>query len=83
MSIRKAAIQYSVPKSTLSDRTTGKIVEGAKWGRESIIQRSTEQDMIDVAKDRADMGVGFSKSNFLRFASTVAQKDGKGFKNGK
>jgi hypothetical protein len=39
--------------------------------------------MIDVAKDRADMGVGFSKSNFLRFASTVAQKDGKGFKNGK
>lgn len=33
MSIRTAAIQYSVPKSTLSDRTTGKIAEGAKWGR--------------------------------------------------
>jgi hypothetical protein len=83
MSIRKAAIQYSVPKSTLSDRTTGKIAEGAKWGRESFIQRSTEQEMIDAAKDRADMGVGFSKSNFLHFASTVAQKDSKGFKNGK
>jgi hypothetical protein len=39
--------------------------------------------MIDAAKDRADMGVGFSKSNFLHFASTIAQKDSKGFKNGK
>jgi len=80
MSIRKAAIQYSVPKSTLSDRTTGKIAEGAKCGRESFLQKSTEQEMTDVAKDRADMGVGFSKSNFLRFASIIAQTDGKGLK---
>jgi hypothetical protein len=66
MSIRKAAIQYSVPKSTLSDRTTGKIVEGSKWGRESIIQRSTEQEMIDVAKDRATRIAGAFKCKLKR-----------------
>ncbi len=49
-------------------------------GSGSFIQRSTEQEMIDAAKDRVDMGVGFSKSNFLRFASIIAQTDGKGLK---
>ena len=32
MSIRKAAEKYSVPPTTLNNRTTGKIQEGARWG---------------------------------------------------
>ena len=32
MSIRKAAEKYSVPPTTLNNRTTGKIQEGARGG---------------------------------------------------
>jgi hypothetical protein len=82
MSIRKAAEKYKVPKSSLSDRVTGKIAEGARWGRQPIFNQEDETEMVDVAIKRADMGIGFSKPNFLRFAGAVAKTKGIVLKSG-
>ncbi|XP_069122425.1 uncharacterized protein [Argopecten irradians] len=73
-STRKAAKTYSVPKSTLSDRVTGKVLEGARMGKKKIFSDIEERELIACAKDRADMGIGFSKENFLRFAGAYASK---------
>ncbi|XP_021363005.1 uncharacterized protein LOC110456536, partial [Mizuhopecten yessoensis] len=72
MGVRKAAKKYSVPRSTLSDRISGRIQEGAHWGKKALFSIEDEKEMIKCAVQRADMGIGFSKSNFLRFAGSMA-----------
>lgn len=39
ISIRKAAEKYSVPPTTLNNRTTGKIQEGARWGGTPLLSQ--------------------------------------------
>lgn len=83
LSIRKAAAKYKVPKSTISDRLTGKVTDGSKWGSKRVLSGTDENQMIDCAINRSQMGIGFSKSNFLRFAGAMAESRGLRFKHGK
>lgn len=83
LSIRKAAEKYKVPKSSLSDRITGKIPEGASWGKKPMFTENEESEMVDVAIKRANMGIGFSKPNFFRFAGAVAKAKGVALKSGR
>lgn len=80
LSIRKAAAKYSVPPTTLNNRTTGKIQEGAKWGRAPLLSKADEEGLLENAKKRAELGVGYSKHNFLRCASELAKRRGAKFK---
>ena len=45
LSVRKAAVQYGIPKSTLSDRITGKITKGAKMGRPAVLPEHAETQL--------------------------------------
>ena len=80
MSIRKAAEKYSVPPTTLNNRTTGKIQEGARWGGSSLLSQKDEEGLIKNATKRAELGIGYSKYNFLRCASEIARRRGIKFK---
>lgn len=59
LSIRKAAAKYNVPKSSISDRLTGKVIEGSKWGSKPVLGGTDENQMIDCAIKRSQMGIGF------------------------
>ncbi|XP_060555543.1 uncharacterized protein LOC132716309 [Ruditapes philippinarum] len=74
LSLRAAAKKYGVPKSSLSDRYTGKVQEGSKWGRKTIFTYQEERNLIEHAMKRADLGIGFTKSNFLRFVGNYAKE---------
>ena len=80
MSIRKAAEKYSVPPTTLNNRTTGKIQEGARWGGSSLLSQKDEEGLIKNAMKRAELGIGYSKYNFLGCASEIARRRGIKFK---
>ncbi len=45
ISIRKAAGRYNIPKSTLSDHVSGKILPGAKAGKTPAIPADVEAEM--------------------------------------
>ena len=66
MSIRKAAEMFGVPKSTLSDRVTGKVKPDSTWGKNSHLTLTDEVELISAATNRADKGIGFSKRTYLR-----------------
>lgn len=83
LSIRKAAAKYKVQKSTISDRLTWKVTEGSKWGSKPVLSGTDENQMIDCAINRSQLGIGFSKSNFLRSAGAMAESRGLRFKHGK
>ena len=82
MSVRKAAEKFSVPKSTLSDRVTGRIEPGSTWGKPSKLTKIDENKLIDTAIERAERGVGFTKKTFLRYAGAFAAEKGHPFKKG-
>ncbi|KAJ8313213.1 hypothetical protein KUTeg_009235 [Tegillarca granosa] len=73
MSIRKAAKKYSVPKSSLADRVTGKVAEGARWGRRPAFSFNDEKQLIEVSDKRAEMGIGFTKKTFFSFCWRISQ----------
>ncbi|KAJ8321704.1 hypothetical protein KUTeg_000175 [Tegillarca granosa] len=83
LSIRESSKKYNVPKSSLSDRLTGKVQAGSKWGRRPLFSDQDEKEMIKCATDRAQWGIGFSKSNFIRFAGAMADSKGIKMKRGR
>ncbi|KAJ8314912.1 hypothetical protein KUTeg_007062, partial [Tegillarca granosa] len=52
----KGCQKYSVPKSTLNDRVTGTVVEGAVWGKRAKFDKDTENGLVDCAFERSEMG---------------------------
>ncbi|KAJ8321557.1 hypothetical protein KUTeg_000888 [Tegillarca granosa] len=78
--VRKAAKMYSVPRSTLHDRISGRVEENAKWGGAPVLPADDELKLVENAKQRASLGIGFTKYNFLRCASELAKFRGIHFK---
>jgi helix-turn-helix, Psq domain/DDE superfamily endonuclease len=75
-SVRKACVLFGVPRSTLRDRLSGRIAPGSKPGRKPLLDRSQESKLLDYAGNRAELGIGFGKSQFLQYASQLAKKYG-------
>lgn len=80
--MRRAAFIHNVPHSTLWDRVSNRVPLTAKDGGKSKLTHEDEKKLIEYAQDRASKGIGFSKSNFFRFAGDFAYKRGTPFKNG-
>lgn len=47
LSVRKAFAHFGVPKSTISDRVTGKVASGAKPGRSTVFPMEFENDLAE------------------------------------
>ena len=45
LTVRRAALQYDVPKSTLHDRVTGKVDHGAKVGAPHYLDDEEEEEL--------------------------------------
>ncbi|KAJ8311700.1 hypothetical protein KUTeg_011055 [Tegillarca granosa] len=63
MPVRKAAKMYSVPRSTLHDRISGRVEENAKWGGAPVLPADDELKLVENAKQRASLGIGISPFN--------------------
>lgn len=64
MSIRKASKKYNVPKSSLSDRLTGKVQVSSKWGRRPLFSDQDEKEMRRIGPS-----VALVSANQISFAS--------------
>ena len=82
MSQRTASKQFNVPRSTLQDRLSGRIEPGVRPGHPTKFSKTQEEKLIDYACNRASLGIGFGKRQFLRYAASYAKKYGVNFKGG-
>ena len=71
LSIRRAAKQCEVPRTTLHDRLDGQVDLNAKPGRKALLSETEEKKLIDYASNRAQLGIGFSKNSFLNMQQTM------------
>ena len=55
-SVRRAAAMYGVPKSTLYDHVSGKILMGAKSGRDPYLTIKEEEELASFLMQTAKIG---------------------------
>ena len=83
MSVYRAARLYSVPESTLRDRTRCNVGLDAKPGPDRIFTVDEEKQFVEHVKYMADIGYGYTKSTIQYMASDFARSIGKGVKSEK
>ena len=65
MSLRKAAAFYGIPKSTLSEYTTGRRTIGSTRGPPTILTADEERKIVDWALEMSRIGYGRTKEQIL------------------
>ena len=56
LTIRRAALQYNVPKSTLHDRVSGKVLPGAVGGAPKYLDSDEEEELVKWLIGCAEVG---------------------------
>lgn len=77
MSVYRAARTYSVPESTLRDRTRCNVALDATPGPETILSWEEEKHLVEHIKYMGDIGYGYTKSNVQHMATDYCKSMGK------
>ena len=75
-SLRKAALHYGIPKSTVQDHVHGNVQEGRSAGRQTALPAELELQMASKIQDAAEKGFGISRAQLAIRAARVATLSG-------
>ena len=78
MSVRQASMQYDVPRSTLGDRVSGRVLPGAVSGPIKYLSTNEENELANFLERSAAMGYGKSVSDVLALVQRVLDTKQKG-----
>lgn len=76
VSLRHAAEQYGIPKSTLSDRITGRVKFGAHSGPERYLSDDEERELVSFICQSARMGYAKTKKEVLSIVEQTSLQRG-------
>jgi len=74
LTLRKASIQYGVPKSTLHDRVSGKVLPGAKIGAPRYLDDEEEGELVKFLLGAASIGYPKSVREVRAIVSAIMAK---------
>lgn len=74
--INKAALDHDVPKTTLKDRLSGRVVHGVKPGPRPYLERSEETELASFIEHCASLGYGKSRKDIMCIAQSTAESKG-------
>ena len=82
--IREASEIYRVPKSTLHDRISGKVIHGTCSGPERYLTDTEENSLVNFLRKCCSIGFARSKKQVMALVNEIVQKKGKarGVSNG-
>jgi len=83
MSEQSVQTTFNVPRATLQTHLNEKVTLEANPGRMSRFTHQQERKLVDYARNRTDMGVRFTKKQFLVYAGQHAKTYGENFIGGK
>ena len=75
-SINKAADLYGVPKTTLKDRLSGRVIPGSCPGPKPYLQSSEETELASHLLSASSIGLGKTRYEVMRIAEGVAKSKG-------
>lgn len=71
IAVRKAAELYNVPKSTLSDRITGRVLPGSKSGPATYLTTQEEKELVTFLCRSAAIGYGRTRSEVIAIVERI------------
>ena len=74
ISVRRAALEYNIPKSTLQDRLNGKVLPGATSGPERYLSPEEENELAKFVMHCAKIGYARTRKQVLAIVEAAVQK---------
>lgn len=75
-SVRRAALKFGIPKSTLEDRVSGKVVHGVKSGPHSYLSLSEEEELVSFLLGCAAVGYPRTRKDVLALVQDIVRSKG-------
>ena len=75
--MRRTAEMYCVPKSTLQDRISSRVVFGTKSGPESYLTKEEEEQLVDFIQRCSDIDYSRMKMQIIKIVQQVVNENGK------
>ena len=75
--VRETAEMYQVPKSSLHDRISGKVIPGSCSGPERYLNDTKENSLVTFLHKCASIGFARSKQQVISLVNEIVQKKGK------
>ena len=75
-SVRKAAVDYCAPRSTLHDRIYGKVIHGTKSGPRKYLTSLEEEQLVSHLRNCSSIGYGKSRKDTLALVQAAVNKKG-------
>ena len=73
-SVRQASEAFSVPRSTLGDRVSGRVIPGANSGPEKYLTTTEEIELVQFLIRVAAIGYGKSRKEVMAIAQGVVDE---------
>ena len=74
MGTNRAALEYAVPRTTLKDRLTGRVIHGVKMGAKPYLSNQEEQELVEFLLNCAKMGYGKTRRDVLNIVHATLLK---------
>ena len=75
-SVRRAAVMYGVPKSTLHDHMSGKVLVGAKPGRDPYLTVKVEEELASFMVQTAWIGYPHKRKHVFSLVQLILDDKG-------
>lgn len=72
--VRQAAKEFGVPKSSLGDRVSGRVAPGSRSGPAQLITSADEELLVEFALYMSKHGFPLTKQQLVSFASTIYKR---------
>ena len=76
MSTHRAALEYDVPQSTLSDNVRGRVCFGVVSGRKKYLTDSEEEELVTFIIKSAEIGYGYTVKEIMSLVQETIEKKG-------
>ena len=76
MCIRRVAEEYNVPRSTLHDRVSGKVVLGSKSGPRKYLDSNEEAELANFLSGCSAIGYSRTRKQVVEIVQNVVDKKG-------
>ena len=74
MTVRKAAEEFAVPRSTLHDRVSGKVQYGCKSGPRKYLNSTEEMELANFITDCSSLGYSHMKKQIIEMVQRAVDK---------
>lgn len=77
MGVNRAALEYNVPRTTLKDRVSGRVIHGSNMGPKMYLTYEEEKELVGFLLNCAKMGYAKTRQDVLKIVHNAMLKKGK------